>query len=290
MLILSLVLVPFLNRYQGMHAITGEEQTAINQVPPLKFLFGKAKRWYDHMWLSLASTGLRATVAILVGYTFFIVLTDIGWLTSWNQYGADPDYTMFFLMARASGQPNGAHLPSYISIAALGLFAAWKFKDKAYSISADFYQGILIVGFAVAVHEGLWLIAYFARYYVELGLALTSNFIEDFFFGVMCIMLIIAYWKYPFRTISLKAFKWPIAIYAVFLEEWFLLGLPVSTINNWQIGQGVFGTTQWFANPLVNAIEIAGWLLISSTFAIAVSKASCYPKGQERVLETRTNK
>jgi hypothetical protein len=275
MLFLSLVLVPWVTRYQGMHPIENDERDAIEATPILRHIFKHAKRWYDHMWLSLFSTGLRTTCAFLVGLTFFIVLTDIGWLTAWNQYIApDPNYLMFFLMARASGQPNGAHLPSYVSVAALGVYAAWRFRDSMYSVSADFYQAILLVGFVVGVHEGLWLIAYFFNYYVVLGLALTSNFVEDAFFGIMCIMLIVAYWRYPNRKIPMRLFALPVAFYTAYLEVWSAFGLPVSTINNWVIGQGIYGTTQWFLNPMVNGVEIIGWLLITGSIFLVINQST----------------
>lgn len=202
---------------------------------------------------------------ILLTGTFYIVLSDIGWLDAWNLYGAD--YRQLFLMARASGQPNGAHLPSYISICFLGFYMAWKHRKGVF---LDTYQGILVVAFAVGVHEALWLVAYFAEYYIALGLAVGANFIEDFFFLVMCAMLIGGFWKSSLRTIRLKIFVWPIIVYSGFLFVWFSIGLPISTVNNWQVGQGVYGVTKWFSDPFVNGIEISSWLLIAASFLVVI--------------------
>jgi hypothetical protein len=263
-------IVPWLNSKSGLHPITGPDQAMIASNPVLRLWFRKATKWFDHPILMLGGCLVWGTAFIMLTGTLYVLITDIGWLTAWNLYGFDPDYVMLFLMARAGGQPNGAHLPSYISIALMGCYAAWKYRKGVF---IDVYQGILIVGFAVGIHEGIWLGAYFFNYYGLLGLALNSNFVEDFFFWVMCVILVGAFWKYPFRSLPLRAFKWPIVGYAVFVLGWLAVGLPVSTINNWVIGQDIYGTTKWFLDPLVNGIEIASWLYIAGSFFLVVKRA-----------------
>lgn len=264
-----LYVVPWLNTKQGLHPITAEDRLTIDSNPILRIWFRKAKRWFDHPILMLGGALVWGVAFILLTGTLYILLTDIGWLDAWGKYGSDPNYLMFFLMARASGAPNGAHLLSYIPLPFLGLYVAWKYRKGVF---LDVYQGILIVAFGVAIHETIWLLVYFARYYVELGLLLSTNFIEDFFFFVMCIMLIHAFWKYPGRTMPLRTFKWPIVAYSVFMLWWFIEGVPVSTINNWQLGQGIYGITQYWADPFVNGIEIFSWVFIAAMFFVVIKK------------------
>lgn len=262
--------IPWLNSKMGLHPVTEGELKVIRANPVLKVWFKNVRKWFDHPILMLGGSLVWGVAFILLTGTLYILVTDVGWLDAWRAYMVDPDYVGFFLMARASGQPNGAHLPSYIAMALLGTFVAFKYR-KGYF--ADAFQGIMVVGFAVAVHEGLWMIAYWGQYYGVLGLAEGANFIEDFFFFVMSLMLIYTYWKSPLRTIPLRWFAWPVIIYSAFLFVWFAIGLPITTVNNFQVGQGVFGVTQWFAVPWVNGIEIASWLLIAGSFAWVIHRA-----------------
>lgn len=262
--------IPWLNSKMGLHAVTEGELKVIRANPVLKIWFKNVRKWFDHPILMLGGSLVWGVAFILLTGTLYILVTDIGWLDAWRTYMVDPDYIGFFLMARASGQPNGAHLPSYIAMALLGTFVAFKYR-KGYF--ADAFQGIMVVGFAVAVHEGLWMFAYWGQYYGVLGLAEGANFIEDFFFFVMSLMLIYTYWKSPLRTIPLRTFAWPVIIYSAFLLMWFAIGLPITTVNNFQVGQGIYGVTQWFASPWVNGIEIASWLLIAGSFAWVIRRA-----------------
>lgn len=262
--------IPWLNSKMGLHAVTEGELKVIRANPVLRVWFKNVRKWFDHPILMLGGSLVWGVAFILLTGTLYILVTDIGWLDAWRTYMTDPDYIGFFLMARASGQPNGAHLPSYIAMALLGTFVAFKYR-KGYF--ADAFQGIMVVGFAVAVHEGLWMFAYWGQYYGVLGLAEGANFIEDFFFFVMSLMLVYTFWKSPLRTIPLRTFAWPVIIYSTFLLVWFAIGLPITTVNNFQVGQGVFGVTRWFAVPWVNGIEIASWLLIAGSFAWVIRRA-----------------
>jgi hypothetical protein len=204
---------------------------------------------FSYTWKGVAFIVLTGVLGIL--------LTDIGWPPVFHQYGMS---VMAFLMARSGAAPNGAHLLSYIPLPLVGLYVAVKFRKD---VMLDCYQGILLVGFGVAFHELPWLFFYLVRYYGQLGLYVGSNFTEDFFFGIMCVMLIFAFWLYPYRKVSMKAFLSPLGIYSGFLFVWFLFGLPVTTINNFQIGKGPFEITSYWADPLVNAVEIASWILVA---------------------------
>ena len=204
---------------------------------------------------------------IVLTATLGVLLTDVGWPPAFQTWGLSP---MAFLMARAAGAPNGAHLLSYIPLPLVGIYAAWKFRKD---VLLDCLQGILLVGFGVAFHELPWMLVYLVRYYVQLGLFVGANFTEDLGFAIMCFLLILAWWKYPRRSIPLSGFKWPFVAYSAFMGVWFLYGVPVTTINNFQIGKGPFEITQWWADPIVNGVEILSWIFVAAMFFLVVRRA-----------------
>ncbi|MDE1824352.1 MAG: hypothetical protein KGH74_03565 [Candidatus Micrarchaeota archaeon] len=234
-------------------------------IPWLYRLEGQAKyqKFTTKFYYLLTAYAFKGVAFILITGTLGILLTDVGWIPAIEKYGL-PEALLF---ARASGAPNGAHLLSYIPLPLLGLYVAWKYR-KDYLL--DCYQGIFVIAFGVAVHEGLWLIEYWAEFAQFWNLAVASNVIEDFAFGFACVLLGVAFWKYPFRTIPLKVFKWPIISYSGILVIWFAQGLPITTINNYQIGQGIYMTTQWWGVPWVNGIEILTWVWVAASFFLVI--------------------
>lgn len=200
--------------------------------------------------------GIKGVPFLLLVGTLYVLLTDIGWLSTYKQWA--PNWEMFLLMARASGTPNGAHMLSYIPLPLLGLYVAYKYR-KDYLL--DCFQGILIVAFGVAFHELPWLAVYLVRYYGQLGLYVGSNFIEDAGFTLMCVMFVYAYWKRG--KIPLRRFSFALYVYGTYIALWFIGGLPVTTINNFQIGSGPFMVTTLWADPWVNFVEIVSWILVA---------------------------
>lgn len=214
-------------------------------------------------WMLMIAYLPKGVAFILLTGTLGILLTDIGWPKAFAQHTPG----LAFLLARASGAPNGAHLLSYIPLPMLGLYVAIKYRKD---VLLDCYQGILIVAFGVAIHESIWLVVYWSAYAQFWNLGVLTNILEDFFFLAMCLMFIMGYWKYPYRTIPLRVFKWPIIIYSAFMVWWWTQGVPVSTINNWQIGQDIYGSTKWWADPFVNGIEILSWVMIAALFFLVI--------------------
>ena len=209
---------------------------------------------------------MKGVSFILLTGTLGILLTDVGWVKAFAQF---PPW-LAFLMARASGAPNGAHLLSYIPLPVLGLYVAFRYRKD---LLLDCFQGILLVAFGVAVHETIWLGAYWAVYAKYWNLATASNTVEDFFFFGMCLMFVYAFWKFPYRMIPMKAFKWPVVVYSVFMFWWYLMGVPVTTINNWQLGATIYMVTPLWADPFVNAVEIFSWNLVAALFFLAVRQS-----------------
>ena len=285
-------LLPRLAAKQGMHPITDDERFSIMH-SPLRLIFAKAKRWYDHMWWSLASTAVKTAALFLIGLTLFILLTDVGWVDAWNQwvvptwysYCVDPiggnitggctvynGWEMFLVMARASGTPNGAHLLSYIPLPMLGIYTAIKFRKTSMGNTSlgDVYLGVLVVALGVAIHEGIWMVAYFVHYYPMPGFLSYGNVLEDLGFFTMCILFLVAYWRYKGQKVPLWDFL-PVAyLYSCFILLWLWFGLSVTTINNYAIGQGPFEVTQWWADPTVNAVEIFGWVFVAVLMGVVI--------------------
>jgi hypothetical protein len=189
--------------------------------------------------------------------------------TSWGAIEYD------LLYVRANAQPNGAHVWSYFSVPAFCLLVAYKLRPKnlgMLGLVGDIYQGVGAAAFMVAMHEGLWNIFYYATYYKYLSWVDLNNVLRDVSFCVMAVLFILAFWKYPKRTLPLKIFIWPTLVYLAFLFVWLAFGLPITTINNPSHSIGLYQETVWFSNPWVNLTEVFGWILIASTYSYAVLK------------------
>jgi hypothetical protein len=239
----SLVAIPYFVRLEER---TMQKPKGAKRVMPLLFVY------------TFKGVGFIA----LVG-TVGVLLTDIGWPQAFQNF----PWWQALLMARAAGKPNGAHLLSYIPLPLLGLYVAYKFRKD---VMLDCYQGIFVVGLGVAVHELIWIVAYYIEWGRFLTLASWTNVTEDMGFAVMCVLLFYAYWKYPYRSISLKTFKWPVVVYTGYIIAWLADGLPITTINNFTLGAPIYGQTPLWADPLTNLIEVVSWLLIAATFWIAI--------------------
>lgn len=268
-IICALILVPYLQRMEDMAMFY--------------------KRGIPRFWRLIVPFTFKGVCFIVLLGTLGILLTDVGWSKAAAEYltttsstncvnplglspnpypcsGIDGIWNFLFL-ARASGAPNGAHLLSYIPLPFLGLYVAFKYRKD---ILLDCFQGILVVGFGVAVHELIWLVGYWFTYARYWDLAVASNVVEDMGFSIMCSLLVYAFWKYPYRTIPFKVFKWPIVAYGVFIAVWTAFGMPITTINNWQLGSGIYMTTQWWGNLGVNAVEVFSWMFIAASFWVVI--------------------
>jgi hypothetical protein len=256
-------LVPYLKRFEGMHPISEEDKKAIQESRLLRFAFGKAKKWFDHPVRCLMSITLKGVAFILLVGVLALLLTSVGWHSPLTWSGLSYD----ILMARSNGQPNGAHLVSYLPIPILGLYVAWKWREDAL---LNGYLGLLVCALGVAIHEGIWIVAYYSVYWKYLSWGALDNVVKDVFFVGMVVMFVLAYRDYPFQKVRLKAFLWPTVGYAAFIFAWWLDGLHITTINNFQYGQGTYGVTQWWADPVTNAWEVASWVLLIVLMWVAV--------------------
>lgn len=267
LLVTYLWVIPYLKERSGVHKITIDERISIQSNPILSKWFKNPKRWFDHPISMMLYYCLWGISVILLTATLYILCTDVGWLDAYDQYGLTP---MMFLMARASGQPNGAHLLSYLPLPFLGLFVALKYRDGLF---IDSFQGILVVAFGVAIHELIWMSGYVGVYYQAENLSLLPNVIEDIGFSTMCVLFVYTFIKYKYRTIKIRRLILPIFIYTFYIFGWVFAGLPITTINNYQLGNGPFMTTQYWANPMVNLIEIISWVLVAFLFWVFISES-----------------
>jgi multisubunit Na+/H+ antiporter MnhB subunit len=97
------------------------------------------------------------------------------------------------------------------------------------------------------------------------------------FLGSISLMAL-AFWKYPLRRIPVKQFMWAILAYCGLLAAWFFLPpflgnfphLPITTINNPNLGLGIFQETPWYNALLPNFFEMAGWILLSVCMAVSL--------------------
>lgn len=260
--------IPFLSSREGWHRITRDDRTNLGEVGKVFSASGKltglkARNYPDHTFSLIASYLMKGTAFLLLFAVQAILLTSVGWHDPLSWSGLKYD----FLFARSGNTPDGAHLASYLPIPALGLYVAWKFRND---LLLDCYLGLLVAALAVAIHEGLWIVFYYAFYAQYLSWGVFDNVIKDVFFCVMLYLFVLTYRRYPFQKIPLKAFKWPTVIYLGFLFVWAAFGFHITTINNFVYGKGVYGITQWWGDPSTNFFEVASWDILLVGMAVSV--------------------
>lgn len=121
---------------------------------------------------------------------------------------------------------------------------------------ADVIHGAFSVGLLVALHEGLWYVAYSLAYTDQA--AVTLYYYSPFFilFGALAL----GYFKMsdviPHDRIK-RTILIGLAVYAV----WLLMGLPVS-VNN------ITGPTDLYYNLFVNGIEDNSWIIMGVSLCV----------------------
>jgi len=244
----------------------------VNFFWPTKYL--GIKGWHQeerpyHRYLKLWILNYygQGFACLMIELVAALLATSVGLINHTNL----PYSVYYFLFARANGAPNGAHIDSYLSVALLGVYAAWVTKDG--------WFGAAMTGFAYAIHEGLWLPLEYAAYLnYYLNTSVLINIARDLVFGGSILIVGLAFWKYPLRKIPMPRFKKPILIYMVFLGIWYyvpyLIGnypfLPITTINNPILGLGVFQETPWYNDWLTNGFEVISWILLCASLAVSI--------------------
>ena len=256
-----LYLVPYLERHAGMHPYSDEDRALYRRMwfgffPALGKVFRvKPKKAPDHPVRFIVYLALWGACFILLFEVLAILLTEQGWhySLSWDSLY----YNLLF--ARTANQPNGAHIISYLPIPILGLWVAWKFRK---GVMLDVFLGLIVAVLGTAIHEGVWIAFYYAFYWQYLSWGTFDNVAKDVFFVVMLYLFYYIYRHYPFQKIPLKTFKWPTMIFLGYNLVWALMGYHISVVNNYIYGQTIYGITQWWGDPLTNAIEQVSWVFL----------------------------
>lgn len=236
-----------------------------------EIIYRVPNRW----WIRLAA--LQALAFVVIFTVAEQVMLSGGWrlpwqtTSPWNGLQSMPGWFFDLVFARSNNTPNGAHLISYVGIPILGLYTVWKTKDL--------FMGLLIAAFYVALHESLWELAYYFFYSQYLTWSVLTNVLKDVSFASMVILFLITFWKYPGRKISMSIFKPVVGIYIGVLVAWALVPhffgygwFPITTINNFVYGHGVYSETQWWSSPWINAIEDMSWFDLFLMMLYVVSR------------------
>jgi hypothetical protein len=225
--------------------------------------------------------GAKGLAYLAFFVTLVILLFNKGWVNPFgnsNYFNLNtPGWLFDLIFSRANVQPNGAHDISYISMLAVGLVAYAKWRDPFLALGC--------ISFVVVLHEGFWEAAYYAVYSVYItSWALLTNVLKDVSFASMLVFFYLGFKNYPYKPFNLRIFKWPAIIFGasmlawVFVPYFFGYGLmPITTLNNFIYGQGIYSETVYWGNAIVNAIEVGSWveaaLLVSIPIALVRKNA-----------------
>lgn len=206
---------------------------------------------------------------ILLGVTLDLVFSK-GWIDPLSWDGLEFD----LVFARASGTPNGAHILTYLSIPALALVVVWKYHDV--------FLGLITGALFAAVHELIWIPAYYIAYWQYYTGADLTDVLKDISFSVMLVLFVLTFIKYKYQKMSLRMFAVPILLYCWFVDGWFLIPhlldpsfygyLPVTVLSNFNpvIGQTVYNLSPWYNDLLTGVLEITSWIMLQIGFVIVI--------------------
>ncbi len=219
---------------------------------------------------------LRFSALVIILQVLGALLTSVGWRNplTWGGFYYD------LIFGRVNNAPNAAHLTSYLGVVAVGIAVLVKFR-KNFTKESPEMIALITCALTVAIHEGLWIIFYWAAYGQYLfDLPLLPNLIVDAGFSVMIILFVITYSRYKAQRLPIRIFEIPSLVFAGFLAIWFFLphilshgfypALPITTLNNWKFGQGVFNETPWYNDPLPNSFEVLGWVVLAASMILAI--------------------
>ena len=167
-------------------------------------------------------------------------------------------YDIVFL--RVNDTINGAHWIVYMFLPILFFITFYFTKDVFYSA--------LNAGFMVFIHEVIWFLFYWLRYF---DIFMNEGWFNDIaFFMLVCSIGFIGLKKYG-KYYSTTFFFFGLFVYLAYLELWFLNGFKVTVINNTALGNSrLFLETIWYNDPTTNFWEIGSWVIIFSVFVINI--------------------
>ena len=263
--ILLVYLVPRIQKFALKYGDYPDKKGVIRQRPVHPRIF----RYYAFFQI--------ITLVVVLWGIFLTLVFSVGWKAPTSL----PNIWFDLIYARANGEPNGAHIFSWLSCAGFGLAVWFKTIPRPaktfHDILGDPFQGIAGLIFIGGVHELLWIGPYYVAYAQYLSWSMAYEVLRDVSFGVMMVLFIMAFVKSPTRPFPLKILKPMVAFYCVYLAAWFVVPalfgyhlLPITTLNNPNFGVGLYQETPWFSWWWINAIEENGWIVLCVPAIIAV--------------------
>src|SRR5438093_7904833 len=225
------------------------------------------------VWFLLYYMGAVGLAFLTLFIVTFDLATSVGWISPFSVNGLEYD----LLFARANGQPNGAHIVSYLGVVAIAWIVAVKYRDGPFPV-------LLLVGltgaFLVAIHEGIYIPFYYIQYAQYLDWSLLTNVLKDVSMFSEMVLFVFAFKNYPFQKMNLKMFTVPALFFTIYCLDWFFVPVlfgyspfPITIINNFKYGQTVYMETVYWADPAVNGIEVVSWVFAFVLMAITILRS-----------------
>jgi hypothetical protein len=198
---------------------------------------------------------------IPVGIAWIILLGVTGDLILSKAWTSNLYYDILFAR-EAPG--NGAHILTYLAIPAIGLVTIYVYRDV--------FLGLLVAAFFVAVHEGIWIVAYYLAYWPYITGADYTNLLADSTFCLELALFALTFIKYKGNPMKWHTFYWPIYGLMVFTIAWFLVPpiidpsfygyfpVSVSSIYNPAYFPTQYMETKYYLDAWTNGIEVFSWL------------------------------
>jgi len=222
------------------------------------------------IWFLMYYMGALGLAFLTLFIVTFDLVTSVGWISPFSLNGLEYD----LIFARANGQPNGAHIVSYLGVVAIAWIVAVKYRDGPFP---ELFLGGLTGAFLVAIHEGIYIPFYYIQYAQYLDWSLLTNVLKDISMFSEMVLFIFAFKNYPFQKMNLKMFTLPAFFFAAYCVDWFFVPIlfgyspfPITIINNFKYGKTVYMETAYWADPAVNAIEVVSWVFAFLLMAIAI--------------------
>jgi hypothetical protein len=187
------------------------------------------------------------------------------WPNTWDSLM----YDIFII--RVGGRPDYAHVWTYMVIPTV-FFTAWK------KIRLTTWQAFLSATFMVFLHEGIWFIFYYSRYFTLFELAKAA--FSDFNYLALVASFFLVYWKvYGLNRRIL------IVVLPQFLYDglWFVLGFPITYSSDPRIS-ALYNIPQWTGVLWVNQIEVSGWLLMLASMLVWLSLSTGRRGNTDRIV------
>lgn len=214
--------------------------------------------------------GIFGTAWIVLAFVTGDLISSVGWVDPRSWQGLEYD----LIFARANGNPNGAHIVSYLGVVTIAWTVAVKFRQ---GLIIELFLGLMTGALLVSYHEGPYTLAYYLWYGQFLDWSALTNVLKDCSSLFEYAMFFFAFTKYPTQKMNVRIFKLPMIIYCGYLAVWFVVpaflgygALPITIVNNYKLGHTIYAETQWWGNPWVSGNEVFSWVFLFAMMEIQV--------------------